>query len=206
MQGVFSYIILAASLCVWAWMLAAPALRARLIQALNTCRPASAAAAVISAGYGILTAVWLPEATAAMAVLAACMAFILVLSAITDVFTRCIPNVLVLASMTICLAIQALAMQEAAVARSLASMGATAAFLLIIRRMARGELGMGDIKLMACTAMWLGLSRTFAALFIACLACSLTAGVLLVMKKKKAKSTLPFAPFIALGSLTALFF
>ncbi len=66
-------------------------------------------------------------------------------------------------------------------------------------------LGGGDIKMGAGLAVWLGLSKTIFALFLAFGAGFLVAIPLLWRKKITRKSMIPFGPFLAFGSLVVWF-
>lgn len=66
-------------------------------------------------------------------------------------------------------------------------------------------LGGGDIKLGAGLAIWLSLSKTFVILLLAFGLGTLMVVPLLWLKKMSKKSTIPFGPFLAFGSLLIWF-
>lgn len=65
----------------------------------------------------------------------------------------------------------------------------------------RNGMGMGDVKLMAVTGLYLGMNRVMGLVFWA-LAAALVAGLaLMAVKKAKMKTAIPLAPFFLAGSL-----
>lgn len=67
------------------------------------------------------------------------------------------------------------------------------------------SLGLGDIKLMGGVGLWLGWQGSNFALIIACLLGTLFILPFLIFKKLKSNSSIPFGPFLSLGSFSALF-
>jgi prepilin signal peptidase PulO-like enzyme (type II secretory pathway) len=76
---------------------------------------------------------------------------------------------------------------------------------LLIALVSRGGMGMGDIKMAALMGAMLGSTVVFAAIFMAVLGGGLISILLLVFKIKERKQGIPFGPFLALGTLAALF-
>lgn len=68
----------------------------------------------------------------------------------------------------------------------------------------KGSLGMGDVKLLMILAIYLGIEGICYSLFITVVFSSIVAIVQLITKKKKKKDTMPFAPFILLGTIVSL--
>lgn len=66
--------------------------------------------------------------------------------------------------------------------------------------LSRGSLGMGDIKLFCLMALFLGTEGLFYAAFLSIVVAFFAAIGLLLTKKKKRKDTIPFAPFVLLGT------
>ena len=91
-----------------------------------------------------------------------------------------------------------------------AGLGVLAGFLSLfaVRQLSRwwlkGQegLGLGDVKLMAAVGLYLGWERTLLAIFLACVA-----GLVLAVPVQRLKGSreIPFGPWLALGSLLALF-
>lgn len=79
-------------------------------------------------------------------------------------------------------------------------------FLLFAITKGRG-MGFGDVKLALLLGFFLGFPKIIVALYIAFLTGAVIALILIVKKKKKfSKSTIPFGPFLILGTLIAFFY
>jgi leader peptidase (prepilin peptidase)/N-methyltransferase len=66
-------------------------------------------------------------------------------------------------------------------------------------------LGLGDVKLLAASAVWIGIAGVPIQLLVASLSALAAAGVLQLSGRVMTRQTsLPFGPFLALGLLTAL--
>lgn len=74
----------------------------------------------------------------------------------------------------------------------------------IVHYISRNALGFGDVKLCSCIAPYLGIEKAFSMLFIAMIACGLAALILLCVNKSNKYRELPFAPFVAIGTIAAL--
>ena len=86
---------------------------------------------------------------------------------------------------------------------------AAGAFLLIIALLFRlitgkGGLGLGDIELMACAGLCLGLSRVFFAIIIGCVAGAVIEGIKIAVTKKKGKFA--FGPYLSAAIFICLLF
>ncbi|MBC8489338.1 MAG: prepilin peptidase [Bacteroidetes bacterium] len=66
------------------------------------------------------------------------------------------------------------------------------------------SLGYGDIKLAAMIGIFLGLQNTLLALFLSFSLATLIGIFMIMLKKARMDSKIPFAPFLALGSLLSL--
>jgi leader peptidase (prepilin peptidase)/N-methyltransferase len=95
--------------------------------------------------------------------------------------------------------------------RRFASIAAAALILLVIRwsyqalRKQEG-MGLGDVKMLAMIAAFLGLSQTLVALFATVIAASLYGIGQLARRRAHASSRLPFGSFLAAGGLLAALF
>ena len=128
-------------------------------------------------------------------------AVLVVLSAI-DVEHRIVPNRIVLPAAGVVLALQLV--REPSVEWPLAALAAAGALLLAALAYPKG-LGMGDVKLALLLGAMLG-STVAVALGVGILAALVPAILLLVRHGAKArKMGIPFAPFLALGGVVALF-
>jgi leader peptidase (prepilin peptidase) / N-methyltransferase len=77
-------------------------------------------------------------------------------------------------------------------------------FLLIVV-LSRGGMGLGDVKMAALMGLMLGFPNVLVGIFIAIVAGGVTALALLAIKKKGRKQAIPFGPFLAIGTMVALF-
>ena len=75
---------------------------------------------------------------------------------------------------------------------------------LIIALVYRGGMGGGDIKMAGLIGLAIGLSNVPAALLISLIGGGLVAGLLLLLKVKQRKESIPFGPFLSLGAVIAL--
>lgn len=76
--------------------------------------------------------------------------------------------------------------------------------LWLVSRISRSGIGMGDIKLLASLGFACGAEVLWTVLLLALLICTAAVFVLLAMKKKTMKDSLPFAPFILAGYVGSL--
>ncbi|MDN5327228.1 MAG: leader peptidase (prepilin peptidase) / N-methyltransferase [Moorella sp. (in: firmicutes)] len=83
---------------------------------------------------------------------------------------------------------------------------AAAGFLLLVAVISNGGMGGGDVKLAGMVGLFLGWPLASLALFLSLVTGGLVGICLLVSGLKKRQDPLPFAPFIAIGGLLALFF
>jgi leader peptidase (prepilin peptidase)/N-methyltransferase len=95
---------------------------------------------------------------------------------------------------------------EAMVLGRVAAIVGAALILLTIRwayKAARGHqgMGLGDVKLLAMIAAFLGFSGSLVALFVGVMAAMVYALVLLAMRRARAQSKLAFGSFLAVGGL-----
>lgn len=77
-------------------------------------------------------------------------------------------------------------------------------FFLLLMLVTLGNMGGGDIKLMAALGVWLGLQGTVLTIAFAFIVGAVVSVILMITKKADRKSMLPFGPFICLGSLFAM--
>jgi leader peptidase (prepilin peptidase)/N-methyltransferase len=147
---------------------------------------------------GCLLAFGLSLHAAAAAVFCAAL---VVISA-TDVSHRIVPNQVVLPSAAVVLALMTAA--EPSAEWAIAGAGASAFLLAVALAYPRG-LGLGDVKLALLMGVALG-STVVVALLLGMIAALVPAVVLFARHGSRArKMAIPFAPFLALGSVLALF-
>ncbi|MCL4385761.1 MAG: prepilin peptidase [Cyanobacteria bacterium] len=78
-------------------------------------------------------------------------------------------------------------------------------FMFLINLIYPAGMGMGDVKLGLMAGSFL-VEKIIPGLFIGFLAGSIYGLIMLLIKKKKLKQTIPFGPFISFGCIVALFF
>jgi len=76
---------------------------------------------------------------------------------------------------------------------------------LLIALISRGGMGWGDVKMAALIGLVTGFPLVFVALFLAVIFGGLLAGILLLLKIKRRKEGIPFAPFLSLATIVTLF-
>jgi len=72
--------------------------------------------------------------------------------------------------------------------------------------LSRGGMGGGDIKFIAAAGALLGCQKVLLVIFLGAILGSIVGLVLMAAKKKDRKSQIPFGPFLAIGTLIAIFF
>jgi leader peptidase (prepilin peptidase)/N-methyltransferase len=89
-----------------------------------------------------------------------------------------------------------------------AAMGGAIGFVifLLMAVISRGGMGWGDVKLAAVIGLATGFPLVLVALVMGATLGGLVAIVLLAVKKKGRKETIPFGPFLSLAALTTLFY
>jgi len=72
--------------------------------------------------------------------------------------------------------------------------------------LSRGGMGGGDIKFIAAAGALLGWQKVLLVIFLGAILGSVIGLALMVVQKRDRKSQIPFGPFLAIGTLTAIFF
>jgi leader peptidase (prepilin peptidase)/N-methyltransferase len=80
-----------------------------------------------------------------------------------------------------------------------------ALFLLVLALISRGGMGGGDIKLAAVIGLCLGWPGGLFAVILGCLLAGLAGLALVLTKVKSRKDAIPFAPFLAAGTLLMVY-
>ena len=78
--------------------------------------------------------------------------------------------------------------------------------LLLGSLITKNGVGMGDVKMYAVIAMFMGYSGTILSLIISLFVCFIASIILLVTGKKTRKDTIPLAPFVYIGTFITIFF
>lgn len=79
-------------------------------------------------------------------------------------------------------------------------------FYLLVFVISNGNMGGGDIKLMAALGIWLGTLDTLLAIFLTFIIGAVVSVLLLVTKIKGRKDAIPFGPFIIIGSFLTILY
>jgi len=132
-----------------------------------------------------------------------CSLFILV--AVVDFRYRLVLNVVVLPAMALTLVIRWLAPDTSLLAVLLGGAFGFAIFEMagVIRP---GELGAGDVKLATLVGLVFGFPDALWALLVAVMAGGIVTLVLLLSHRGHSKSLIPYAPFLSIGAMIALFY
>lgn len=79
-------------------------------------------------------------------------------------------------------------------------------FLMTVGKflMKKDAMGMGDVKMLAMTGIYVGFPAVWIALFFGGVAACVYIMIALIRKRLQLKNTIPFGPFIAIGTLTYL--
>lgn len=77
--------------------------------------------------------------------------------------------------------------------------------MLLVHRITRNGLGLGDVKLFGCTGIYLGLEGVLSAMVTAVVLSGVYSIILICISRDNKKREIPFAPFILAGTLGAIF-
>lgn len=128
----------------------------------------------------------------------------LIIVSFTDIEHGIIPNVVVLPFTAIGLIINSIFIPQKWWVILAFAFGAFL-FMLIISLVYPKGMGMGDVKLSLMAGSFL-VEKIIPGLFIGFLAGSIYGIIMIILKKKKFRQTIPFGPFISSGCVIALFF
>lgn len=134
-----------------------------------------------------------------------CLLIILITIAFIDIQHKLIPDrlniaILLLGSINI---IHLLILKESILNHFLGFLVAGIGFLLLAL-ISNGGMGGGDVKLIACIGLVIGLEAILSVIYLSFLAGSIIGIIFIILKKKNMKSYLPFAPFIAIATIMYL--
>lgn len=87
--------------------------------------------------------------------------------------------------------------------RAASGLAAAAAICAICRAIVHEGIGMGDIKLLLALGWYQGLEGILGSMLLTSLLALLTAAVLLVSRKMKRSTRMPFAPYLTAGAAVA---
>jgi leader peptidase (prepilin peptidase)/N-methyltransferase len=132
------------------------------------------------------------------------LALIFIPIVIFDLSEKRIPDLFVLPGIGIFL-VKRIAEKRLPISMIFITAAAGFVFIFLLSILSKGKIGVGDAKLSALVALALGLKGWMAAVFIASFTGVLFALVMIALRKMTWKTRLPFAPFLALGSLAPFF-
>jgi leader peptidase (prepilin peptidase)/N-methyltransferase len=139
----------------------------------------------------------------AAAIIDASLLALLVTVTATDLRMRLVPDRALIAAAAV-LVLLAVAVEPGVLPGRFAAALGAGGFLLGAALVRPDGMGLGDVKLAAVLGLYLG-RGVILALLLAFVAGSLVGLALIAMRGWRARSTaIPFAPFLALGALTAL--
>ena len=127
---------------------------------------------------------------------------VLIAVSFIDIDLRIIPNVIVIPFTIVGLALN-IYLNPIKWWMPLAFSAGAFTFMLIINLIYPKGMGMGDVKLSLMVGAFL-VKSVIAGLFLGFLVGAIF-GVAVIIKKRKMRQTIPFGPFISIGSITALF-
>ncbi|MDQ0339488.1 leader peptidase (prepilin peptidase)/N-methyltransferase [Caldalkalibacillus uzonensis] len=130
---------------------------------------------------------------------------VLVLAVLTDLRKKLILDVITLPALVLLLVLR-LVIGEYSFWFYLAGGLTGFGLLLLISIVSRGGMGGGDIKLYALIGVVLGPSLTLLSLVLASFMGALVGGVMILLGRWQRKETIPFAPFIFVGTFVAYFY
>jgi len=132
----------------------------------------------------------------------AAFALALVVVFFTDLEMGLIPNAVTYPGIGIGLVFAALSGTFVSAFVSAAGVGA---LFLLIAILSRGGMGGGDIKLATMIGAFLGAPGVIVAMFLAVALGALAGGVLMALRLRTRKHTIPFGPALAVGAMIAVF-
>lgn len=174
--------------------------RALLPQIPSNNRTANAAATSIVVGLTLL--LLLPSHVAEWTLIAGLVTFFAVTSMI-DLRTRRLPNALAYPALLLA-ALAPLAIDSHLIDDAIIGGLAMLALMLAIALVGRGAMGMGDVKLAAVLGCVLGIRTALLGLMLGFGIGCIFALILVALRVRRLKDSLPLVPFLALGAILAL--
>jgi leader peptidase (prepilin peptidase)/N-methyltransferase len=152
----------------------------------------------------MLAIVFLPEAVAADLAVRIFVTF-LILTAVLDLFTRRVPNILVYPATAFSLAATAV-IDPSLLVQALLGGWVVLAIMIVLAIIQRGAMGMGDVKVACFGGCILGLKGGVFALIFGFIAAGAVALPIVLLKLRDRRDYMPLAPFLAIGILAAFWF
>jgi prepilin signal peptidase PulO-like enzyme (type II secretory pathway) len=116
-----------------------------------------------------------------------------------------IPNEIIIAG-CITGAITVLLNPQGGLLQEAAGFAVSGGIFCLLHFVTKGSIGMGDVKLIACTGLFLGLDRVFSAMILSTVLSGIAGVILIIINIKNRKSEMPFAPFILGGTMLAILY
>lgn len=124
---------------------------------------------------------------------------ILLISAVTDIKSGLILNRLMIAGLILGLVLKIITFDLDILKSSIIFFIATGGILFIISYVSKGGLGMGDVKLITVSSLFMDITTTITVFLISLILTAVSAVILLLLKKTGMKQKIPFAPFLLAG-------
>jgi leader peptidase (prepilin peptidase)/N-methyltransferase len=160
----------------------------------------------VELGTGFLFGlIWLRFPTGDFGAFVACCSAILIVIMVIDLEQHKIPNLIVYPAIVFALVASFLFPEPSLGNRLLGGLLGFGLLFLLAYFYPAG-MGMGDVKLMAFVGLLVGFPHVLLALFLSFVLGGLISGVLLAAKRIGRRDPIAFAPFIALGTITTLFY
>lgn len=134
------------------------------------------------------------------------IASVLIVVFFADVKYMIIPDEMVVVGSVVAFVWLMLFNQPAIVEHLLTSVGAFLFFLMIYLLTKGRGMGFGDVKLAFFIGLLLGFIGTILAIYVAFLTGAFIGIILILWKKKRMKSAVPFGPFLIFGTFVSYFF
>ncbi len=135
---------------------------------------------------------------------------ILSVCAIIDLYSKRIPNILVLCVLVcgiLFLGVDAIIEKKTEyIVTGIAGFAICLILLFFLSLISKGGLGMGDVKIISAVAFITGLETAFYMVFFGMIICMGVSIYLLLFKKMSKKDTIPFGPFLYIGFLLTVLF
>ena len=160
----------------------------------------------VELGTGLLFGlIWLRFPSSDYAAFVACCSVILIVILVIDLERQKIPNIIVYPAIVFAL-VAAIFFPKPPLSQRL--LGGLLGFglLFLLAYLYPVGMGMGDVKLMAFVGLVVGFPHILLALFLSFVLGGLISGILFAARRIGRRDPIAFAPFIALGTITTLFY
>ncbi len=165
-------------------------------------RPTPLRLAAVAGAVGLVVASFVVFGWSLEAAVAAAGCVVLVAVTVTDLERRLVLNVIVVPALVVALAVQTA--RDPSIEWIVAAL-AGGGFYLVLALIYPAGLGMGDVKLAAFLGAWLGRDVVVAFFAASILGLLPSLVILLRLGVKGRKVGIPYAPFLALGGVIAVF-